>query len=144
MIPDRSPEQKRHCLTMYAYQTMPMVPKPTNAEQRKVVAKVGKLAAKCQKLPKPVIAKAPKMAASKAKEKKARPTTYAPRRIIDVAALFGRRSLTVNMIQQELGFSVREAAGRKVIEWKAKGLIVEDESPVEYTPGRVQKWWKLA
>lgn len=152
MIPDRAPQQKSQCLTMLCYQQMPMVPRnPSNAEQRKLVA-ASPHHSPVQSVPTPKKAigrprkhpvKAKCADPQKAKGEKLS-AMHDVRIRKHVAELFGDGPLTVDMVMRAIGYTVRQAAGRRVLDWRDRGLIVEYVGPKTGDGRRdMAKWWGL-
>lgn len=148
MIPNRAPEPRTHDLTMLRYQQMPMIPqRPSNADQRRLVAATQNKSP-AQSMPKkigrprrPVKVKCPDP------HKRAGQTLsegHTKRIRKQVAELFKHGPLTVEMIQRALKLSIYNSAGRKVFDWRARGLIMEVDGPlVVGKNGQRCKWWGL-
>lgn len=148
MIPNRAPQQKSQCLTMLCYQQMPMIPKtPSNADQRKLVAATPNKSP-VQSMPKKIgRPKGPpkiKCADPRAQAAATLSANHAKRIAKQVAEMFKHGPLTVDMVMRQLKYTVRQAAGRKVMDWRDRGLIVEVEMPKTGDGRRdMAKWWGL-
>lgn len=151
MIPDRAPQPKRSCLTMLCYQQMPMVPRnPSNADQRKLTAATPN--------------KSPVQSMPKVKKKIGRPRGPVKVKCADprkqagetltkghkariekqVADLFKHGPLTVAMVQKALNLSIHSSGGRKIFDWKKRGLIMEVSGPKVGDGNQARsKWWGL-
>lgn len=149
MIPDRAPHQKSSCLTMLCYQQMPMIPRTaSNADQRKLVA-ASPHQSPVQSMPKKIgRPKGPPKIKAKDPRAQAAATlsaNHSARIANQVAEMFKHGPLTVDMIMRQLKYTVRQAAGRKVMDWKARGLIQEVAMPKTGDGRRdMAKWWGLA
>lgn len=149
MIPNRAPAQKTHDLTMLRYQQMPMIPPhASNNEQRRIASSTPHKSSS-QSLPKKIgRPKNPPVVKLPNPHKRAGETLSAGHKIRiekQVAELFKHGPLTVVMIQRALKLSIYQSAGRKVFDWKNRGLIMEVKGPAIEGDGRAQqaKWWGL-
>lgn len=146
----RAPAPKTSCLTMLRYQQMPMVPKAaSNNEQRKIVSATPHQSP-VQSLPKKIgrPKKPPKVVVKTGDPRKRAAATLSAnhtRRIEkQVAEIYKHGPLTVEMLMRQLKFTVRQAAGRKVMEWRKRGLIREYAMPKTGDGRRdMAKWWGL-
>lgn len=148
MIPDRAPTQRTTDLTMLRYQERCMAPvNPSNRDQRR-------LAYECQPTPAQAIPKKigrPLGSGKKKVEDTNRRISETVSQLHDrrikaqVAELFKAGPLTVKMIQTALKLSIYQSAGRKVFDWKNRGLIKIVKGPKIEGDGRAQqaRWWGL-
>lgn len=150
MIPNRAPAPRTADLTMLRYQQMPMVPpRPSNSDQRRIASATPHKSLS-QSLPKkigrPRGPAKPKSADPRAQAAATLSAGHTKRIKKEVETLFKHGPLTVDLIMRQLKLSIRQSAGRKVHDWKKRGLIVEVKGPPLPGNGRNQlaKWWGLA
>lgn len=148
MIPDRAPAPRTHDLTMLRYQQMPMIPqRPSNTDQRRLVAATQNKSP-AQSMPKKIgRPRGPVKVKCADPRKQAGETLsrdHAKRIKKQVEELFKHGPLTVAMVQRALKLSIHSSGGRKIFDWKNRGLIVEVEGPKVGDGNQARsKWWGL-